>query len=95
MKAENTAPEFYPGKHFQSLFNFFHEEHDLILTESQLQDIIHEVNSLSTKEGEEEKDFWCKDYHLTIAEETGEKAIKCKMQCVACKVEMNPFKANF
>ena len=44
----------YPGSDYQELFNHLHDEHDLILLESQMQDIIHIVNKMPVPDRESE-----------------------------------------
>lgn len=44
----------YPGSDYQELFNHLHNEHGLILLESQMQDIIHIVNKMKVPDRESE-----------------------------------------
>ena len=41
--AEPCAAMKYPGEMYQELFNFFHDEHNLLLLEGEMHEIIHQV----------------------------------------------------
>jgi len=45
---------------YQELFNHMHDEHDLILLESEMQEIIHIVNKMQNEEDYEEHK--CEDF---------------------------------
>jgi hypothetical protein len=42
--------EYYPGSIYQPLFDHMHDEHGLILLDSEMQEIIHIVNKIQSKE---------------------------------------------
>ncbi len=46
-----SSPERTEGSHYYNLFKFFNEEHNLILLDSQIQDILHEVENWMIKNG--------------------------------------------
>lgn len=47
-------PKKYPGSDYQELFNHLCDEHDLIVLESQMQDIINIVNKMQFPDRESE-----------------------------------------
>lgn len=49
VRKRRSVPESYPGDHLQGLFNLMWNEHELILFNSEMDDIIREVEKIQKK----------------------------------------------